>query len=217
MDEHVKLATIEGKQGDSSPPRVTFSEDGMKAIAEPYVDSIVIIVLGKRVSYTTLVHRLKHIWCLKPPLAIRSRLTSQQKKPSKENSRGEDTGGGEKEDNGQARISAAHGTRLLFLRDRSRGIIENRAKAIDFEASTKLKLVFFTNCCQMLEAPLLTRFYENCFFPMMISALYELVREAWIFDVVKMIQDAKTKLPYEFGKYLTLVLVIVVSVNIGCV
>ncbi|MED6159881.1 hypothetical protein PIB30_046329 [Stylosanthes scabra] len=37
-----RLVTIEGRQGDSSPPRVTFSEEGMKAMAGPYVDAIVI-------------------------------------------------------------------------------------------------------------------------------------------------------------------------------
>ncbi|MED6121818.1 hypothetical protein PIB30_033634 [Stylosanthes scabra] len=80
------------------------------------------------------------------------------------------------------------------------GLWRSRARAIDFEASADLKLVFFANCRQILEPPLPAGFYGNCFFPVTITA--SCVREASIFDVVKMIQDAKTKLPSEFGRYL---------------
>nr|XP_025625511.1 uncharacterized protein LOC112717783 [Arachis hypogaea] len=59
-----RLATVQGKQGDSKPPSVTFSEEGLKALAEPYLGSIVIKVLGKPLSYSAMVFKLKHVWRL---------------------------------------------------------------------------------------------------------------------------------------------------------
>ncbi|QHN84774.1 uncharacterized protein DS421_16g531570 [Arachis hypogaea] len=82
------------------------------------------------------------------------------------------------------------------------GLWTSRARAIDFESNAELKLVFFANCRQILDPPLPAGFYGNCFFPVTITASYESLRDASLFDVVKMIQDAKTKLPSEFGKYL---------------
>ncbi|RYR52270.1 hypothetical protein Ahy_A06g027196 [Arachis hypogaea] len=82
------------------------------------------------------------------------------------------------------------------------GLWTSRARAIDFEPNAELKLVFFANCRQILDPPLPAGFYGNCFFPVTITASYESLRDASLFDVVKMIQDAKTKLPSEFRKYL---------------
>ncbi|XP_061366244.1 acyl transferase 4 [Gastrolobium bilobum] len=82
------------------------------------------------------------------------------------------------------------------------GFWSSRTRAINFEANTQVKLVFFANCRQLLDPPLPNGFYGNCFFPVTITASSESLREAMIFDVVKMIQEAKTKLPVEFGKYL---------------
>ncbi|MED6196957.1 hypothetical protein PIB30_052204 [Stylosanthes scabra] len=41
------LVIVTGKQGDSEPSGVEFSDEGMKAMAEPYQDAIVIKLLGK--------------------------------------------------------------------------------------------------------------------------------------------------------------------------
>ena len=78
-----------------------------------------------------------------------------------------------------------------------------RTKAIDqFEANTELKLVFFANCRHLLDPPLPNGFYGNCFFPVTITASCESLRNATIVGVVKLIKEAKAKLPVEFDKYL---------------
>ncbi|MED6176246.1 hypothetical protein PIB30_086264 [Stylosanthes scabra] len=59
------LAVVTGKQGDFSPPVITFTEEGMKALSKPYLGTIVLKVLGKRFSYIVLAHCLKKIWWLK--------------------------------------------------------------------------------------------------------------------------------------------------------
>ncbi|KAJ1393343.1 Transferase [Sesbania bispinosa] len=82
------------------------------------------------------------------------------------------------------------------------GFWSSRTKAINFEPNTQLKLVFFANCRQLLDPPLPNGFYGNCFFPVTITASCETLRKARIVDVVKLIQEAKAKLPIEFGKYL---------------
>ncbi|QHO18930.1 RNA-directed DNA polymerase [Arachis hypogaea] len=58
-----RLAVVEG--GNGRRPKVTFSSEGRKVLAEPYKDSIVVKVFGKHVSYTALCHRLRFIWRLK--------------------------------------------------------------------------------------------------------------------------------------------------------
>ncbi|KAF3436608.1 hypothetical protein FNV43_RR23700 [Rhamnella rubrinervis] len=62
--------------------------------------------------------------------------------------------------------------------------------------------VFFANCRQLLEPPLPEGFYGNCFFPVVIKAGSEWLAGASNGDVVKLIQQAKTKLPSEVAKYL---------------
>lgn len=79
----------------------------------------------------------------------------------------------------------------------------SRTRAInDFDPNTQVKLVFFANCRKLLDPPLPNGFYGNCFFPVTVTASCESLREAFIVDVVKLIQEAKAKLPLEFGKYL---------------
>ena len=78
----------------------------------------------------------------------------------------------------------------------------SRTRAINFDPNKEVKLVFFANCRQILDPPLPNGFYGNCFFPVTITASCESLKEASIIDVVKMIQEAKAKLPVEFGKFL---------------
>lgn len=78
----------------------------------------------------------------------------------------------------------------------------SRTRAISLDPNTQLKLVFFANCRHLLDPPLPNGFYGNCFFPVTITSSYESLRDASFFDVVKLIQATKAKLPLEFGKYL---------------
>ncbi|TKY61653.1 3'-N-debenzoyl-2'-deoxytaxol N-benzoyltransferase [Spatholobus suberectus] len=77
-----------------------------------------------------------------------------------------------------------------------------RTRAIQFEPNTQLKLVFFANCRHLLDPALPSGFYGNCFFPVTITASCGLLKQATTVSVVKLIQEAKAKLPVEFGKYL---------------
>ncbi|KAJ7973143.1 3'-N-debenzoyl-2'-deoxytaxol N-benzoyltransferase [Quillaja saponaria] len=81
------------------------------------------------------------------------------------------------------------------------GCWRSRIQAIEFKESTQVKLVFFANCRHLLDPPLPKGFYGNCFFPVKITASCESLTRASLFDVVKMIQEAKAKLPLEFFKY----------------
>ncbi|XP_031280881.1 acyl transferase 4 [Pistacia vera] len=76
----------------------------------------------------------------------------------------------------------------------------HRTRAINFEKKTEVKLVFFANCRQLLDPPLPRGFYGNCFFPVTITNSSEWLAQATNVDVVKLIQEAKTKLPFEFVK-----------------
>lgn len=77
----------------------------------------------------------------------------------------------------------------------------HRTLAINFKQNTEFKLVFFANCRQLLDPPLPEGFYGNCFFPVTITASSELLAQASNSEVIKLIQQAKTKLPIEFAKY----------------
>ncbi|GLT31786.1 hypothetical protein SLA2020_064950 [Shorea laevis] len=76
-----------------------------------------------------------------------------------------------------------------------------RTKAINFDPNTEMRLVFFANCRQVLDPPLPQGFYGNCFFPVTITASSEMLKQASNVEVVKLIQEAKAKLPVEFAKY----------------
>ncbi|KAJ7973142.1 3'-N-debenzoyl-2'-deoxytaxol N-benzoyltransferase-like [Quillaja saponaria] len=81
------------------------------------------------------------------------------------------------------------------------GFWRNRTRSISFKENTQVKLVFFANCRHLLDPPLPKGFYGNCFFPVTITATCDFLMEATIVDVVKLIQEAKGKLPIEFGRY----------------
>nr|XP_043636905.1 acyl transferase 4 [Erigeron canadensis] len=79
----------------------------------------------------------------------------------------------------------------------------NRTQAMDYLGSENkiMKLVFFANCRNLIEPPLPKGFYGNCFFPVTISASNETLTQSSIIEVVKMIQEAKEKLPEEFSDW----------------
>ncbi|OMO64103.1 Transferase [Corchorus capsularis] len=76
-----------------------------------------------------------------------------------------------------------------------------RTRAVNFEPNTEVRLLFFANCRQLLDPPLPKGFYGNCFFPVTITAPSELLKQASILEVIKLIQEAKAKLPVEFAKF----------------
>ncbi|KAJ7973144.1 3'-N-debenzoyl-2'-deoxytaxol N-benzoyltransferase-like protein [Quillaja saponaria] len=85
----------------------------------------------------------------------------------------------------------------LCWRSRTRAIINYLNKS----NTTLVKLGFAVNCRNLLNPPLPKGFYGNCAFPMTITAPWESLVQASIIDVVKMIQEAKAKLPHEAAKY----------------
>ncbi|KAF7843563.1 acyl transferase 4 [Senna tora] len=79
----------------------------------------------------------------------------------------------------------------------------NRTKAINLlDPNTEVKLVFFANCRHLLDPPLPRGFYGNCFFPVTITTPCGSLTRSSIIEVIELIQEAKGRLPYEFGKYL---------------
>ncbi|MFS7976339.1 putative taxadien-5-alpha-ol O-acetyltransferase [Helianthus anomalus] len=64
--------------------------------------------------------------------------------------------------------------------------------------SRTMKLVFFANCRPLVAPSLPKGFYGNCFFPVTISASSETLARASIVEVIRMIQEAKARLPAEF-------------------
>ncbi|KAL1827277.1 hypothetical protein ACET3Z_005689 [Daucus carota] len=78
----------------------------------------------------------------------------------------------------------------------------HRTRAIDLQEDTEMKLVFFANCRDLITPPLPQGFYGNCFFPVTITASSEMIKSESIFNVVKLIQQAKNQLPNEFGRWI---------------
>ncbi|MFQ6670674.1 hypothetical protein Gotur_035496 [Gossypium turneri] len=76
-----------------------------------------------------------------------------------------------------------------------------RTRAINLKPGTEVRLLFFANCRQLVEPPLPKGFYGNCFFPITITAPCDLLKHASAIEVIKLIREAKTKLPSEFGKF----------------
>lgn len=81
-----------------------------------------------------------------------------------------------------------------FWRSRTQAVYNN---------DQEVKLVFFANCRQMVEPPLPKGFYGNCFFPVRISGWSREIGEASINEVVKLIQEAKSRVGREFGEYIS--------------
>ncbi|KAH7516915.1 acyl transferase 4 [Ziziphus jujuba] len=67
-----------------------------------------------------------------------------------------------------------------------------------------MTLVFFANCRHLMEPPLPEGFYGNCFFPVVVKAPSEWLAgpSTSVVDVVKLVQEAKAKLPNQVAKYL---------------
>ncbi|XP_072077871.1 uncharacterized protein [Arachis hypogaea] len=59
------MEVVIGKQGNVISPKVIFTKEAKDMLSAPYMDAIVIKVLGKHFSYTTLVHKLKGVWKLR--------------------------------------------------------------------------------------------------------------------------------------------------------
>lgn len=81
-------------------------------------------------------------------------------------------------------------------RSRTRAVYEGAPN------NEEIKLVFFANCRQLVEPPLAKGFYGNCFFPVRISGWSREIGEASTNEVVKVIQEAKSRVGREFGEYI---------------
>ncbi|PON43227.1 Transferase [Parasponia andersonii] len=102
------------------------------------------------------------------------------------------------------RCSAFEIVAASFWSCRTRAIMSNNSMlelGATKDEEEMVKFVFFANCRQLLEPPLPKGFYGNCFFPVTITESREWVARASLVEVVKVIQEAKAKLPEEFGKY----------------
>ncbi|KAI7729419.1 hypothetical protein M8C21_010257 [Ambrosia artemisiifolia] len=78
----------------------------------------------------------------------------------------------------------------------------NRTQVVHLGSQSRtMKLVFFANCRPLVEPPLPKGFYGNCFFPVTISASSETLARAPIVEVIRMIQEAKARLPEEFSDW----------------
>ncbi|KAI3759991.1 hypothetical protein L1987_50379 [Smallanthus sonchifolius] len=78
----------------------------------------------------------------------------------------------------------------------------NRTQSMNLGSENRtMKLVFFANCRQLVAPPLPKGFYGNCFFPVTITASSETLAGASIVDVIRMIQEAKARLPEEFSDW----------------
>ncbi|KAJ8636231.1 hypothetical protein MRB53_010498 [Persea americana] len=63
-------------------------------------------------------------------------------------------------------------------------------------------LLFFSNTRRLVDPPLPTGFYGNCIFPVTISLPLEMLKRANQVETVKLIQEAKAKLPNQFTEWL---------------
>ncbi|MED6130751.1 hypothetical protein PIB30_003325 [Stylosanthes scabra] len=60
-----RLGKVSGKQGDSTRPSVTFTDEIRSIFSQPFQEAIVIKVLDKHMSYMALAHKLKGVWRLR--------------------------------------------------------------------------------------------------------------------------------------------------------
>ncbi|KAL0459832.1 UNVERIFIED_CONTAM: Acyl transferase 4 [Sesamum latifolium] len=79
-----------------------------------------------------------------------------------------------------------------------------RTCAIEVEDEREVRLVFFANCRQLVVEPaLLKGFYGNCFFPVSVTMESGRLRSSkTVFQVVKLIQEAKAGLPNQFAEWI---------------
>ena len=76
-----------------------------------------------------------------------------------------------------------------------------RTQSINLLPNTQVKLVFFANCRQFLQLPPPQGFYGNCFFPVTITAPSQTVARLSNSEVVRLIQEEKSKLGKEFWRW----------------
>ncbi|KAL5700619.1 spermidine dicoumaroyl transferase [Ranunculus cassubicifolius] len=76
-----------------------------------------------------------------------------------------------------------------------------RSRAIILEKEDPVKLVFFGNTRKFLNPPLPEGYYGNCFFPVTVTATSGWLIEASNAEIVKLIKEAKARLPNEFTKW----------------
>ncbi|KAF8394743.1 hypothetical protein HHK36_020960 [Tetracentron sinense] len=81
-------------------------------------------------------------------------------------------------------------------------IWSHRTRVINLDKDTDVKLVFFANGRQIPQPPLPEGFYGNCFFPVTVTVSSGTLVQASNVEVVKLIQDAKAKLPIEFATWI---------------
>lgn len=78
----------------------------------------------------------------------------------------------------------------------------SRTQAIKLDRDTEVTLVFFANGRQLLHPPLPEGFYGNCFFPVTVTVSSEKLSQASNAEAVKLIQEAKARLPVEFTNWI---------------
>ncbi|XP_010268378.1 PREDICTED: 10-deacetylbaccatin III 10-O-acetyltransferase-like [Nelumbo nucifera] len=77
-----------------------------------------------------------------------------------------------------------------------------RTRAIDFKRGTQVKLVYLANGRHLFNPPLPKGFYGNCFFPINVTVSSEALSQASIAEVIKLIQEARSRELIEFTKWL---------------
>ncbi|XP_068663117.1 acyl transferase 5-like [Aristolochia californica] len=82
-------------------------------------------------------------------------------------------------------------------------IWKSRTEAISMDVGkdAEVLLVFFANVRPQVHPPLPKGFYGNCFFPVNVEAPAGKITEGSLADVVKLIKEAKSRLPDEFAKW----------------
>ncbi|PIA51615.1 hypothetical protein AQUCO_01100457v1 [Aquilegia coerulea] len=78
----------------------------------------------------------------------------------------------------------------------------HRTQAIELEKETEVNLMFGVNTRQFLEPPMPEGYYGNCFYPVKVTISSGWLVEASHAEVVKLIKDAKARVPTEFRKWL---------------
>ncbi|KAF5191517.1 Acyl transferase [Thalictrum thalictroides] len=81
-------------------------------------------------------------------------------------------------------------------------IWRHRTQAIELGKEDNAVLVFMANTRHLLDPPLPDGFYGNCFFPVTVTVSSGWLLEASNTAIVKVIKDAKARLPIEFMKWL---------------
>lgn len=76
-----------------------------------------------------------------------------------------------------------------------------RTQAIKLDPDEQVKLVFFANARPLVHPPLPEGFYGNCFFPVTVRVSGEMLVRSSSLEVVKLIREAKAKLPVEFARW----------------